>query len=215
MKVIILGCGRVGSSIANLLDSEGHQVAVIDKDPYAFERLKKDFRGLKIVGLGFDRETLEKAGIREADAFVAAAKGDNHNAVSAFIARNYFGVPKVIARIYDSERARIYWKMGITTIAPVSWAVNEIRDFLLFQEISARVGFGAGEVKLVECSCSGHLAGRTVSEVDDGKHIRFVALVRRGHAQIPPPGFILEESDMLILAVDDIGMQKLNEVVRG
>lgn len=215
MKVIILGCGRVGSQIANMLDLEGHEVSVIDKDPNAFDRLRPEFKGQKIVGLGFDRNTLLKAGIETADAFVATARGDNHNAVSAFIARNYFHVPKVIARIYDSERAKIYWQMGINTIAPVSWAVKQIKDFLFQKEEEPLLEFGAGEVKVVKCSCLGHLSGKAVKDIEDGKHIKLVALIRKGTAILPPPGHMLEDGDEIVLSVDEVGFNKINELLRG
>lgn len=215
MKVIILGCGRVGSNLANLFDSDGHDVSVIDKDPLAFERLRSGFSGKTLVGLGFDRQTLENAGIEEADAFIAAAKGDNHNAVSAFVARNVFGVPKVIARIYDSERARIYWNMGIATVAPVRWAVNQIKDYVLYPDIAVKADLGTGEVRIVECHCDVHLSGKVINDVEDGKHIKVVAVERKGQTFIPPAGFVLESGDRIMLAVDDYGAQKLQEILRG
>lgn len=215
MKIVILGCGRVGAALANMFDSEGHEVSVIDRDPCSFERLKPDFKGKKLVGLGFDREVLTRAGIESADIFVAAARGDNHNAVSAFVARNHFKVPRVIARIYDSERARLYWNMGIITVAPVSWAVNQIRDFVLHPDVAVKGEFGNGMVKVVECTATKSIAGRPVGEIEDSEHIRVVALERYGQAFMPPKGFVLEEGDRLVFAADSYGLSKLHEILRG
>jgi trk system potassium uptake protein TrkA len=215
MKVIILGCGRVGSELAARLEARNHDITVIDRDPLAAERLSPGFKGRFIVGLGFDRQTLIEAGIEKADAFVATARGDNHNAVSSFIARNVFEVPKVIARIYNPERANIYWKMGISTISPVAWAVNEIVDFLVHPDVRIRASLGSGEVKIIECDCFGSLAGMTVKELDDKREIRVVSVVRRGHALMPEPGLVIEKGDSLVLAVTENGREKLQELLKG
>jgi trk system potassium uptake protein TrkA len=124
VHVVILGCGRVGSSLAHELERRGHDVAVIDRDPAAFRRLGEHFTGRQIKGLGFDRDTLVAAGIEGSDAFAAVSNGDNSNIISARLARETFGVPKVIARIYDAKRAEVYERLGIPTIATVPWTAN-------------------------------------------------------------------------------------------
>ena len=117
MRVVVMGCGRVGTSLADALSRLGHEVAVIDRDPTAFHRLSPDFTGERILGMGFDREVLLRAGIEHADAFAAVSSGDNSNIISARVAREMFGVQKVVARIYDAKRAAVYERLGIPTVA--------------------------------------------------------------------------------------------------
>src|SRR5919109_257140 len=131
MKVVIMGCGRVGAELTVELAKAGHDVAIVDKRKEAFDRLPPGFDARTVVGIGFDRETLEEAGIKEAEAFVAVSNGDNSNIVSARIAREHYHVPKVIARIYDPRRAEIYERLNIPTVASVAWSVGQI-EFLLF-----------------------------------------------------------------------------------
>jgi len=117
MKVIIMGCGRVGEQLARLLVTEGHQIVVIDQEPSALERLGANFKGQRIAGVGFDRDVLLRAGIEQADAFAAASSSDNANIVAARIAHNIFHVPRVVARLFDPRRAEIYRRMGMLTIS--------------------------------------------------------------------------------------------------
>src|SRR5437870_1418722 len=127
MHVVIMGCGRVGATLAVELSKSGHSVAVIDKRREAFDRLPPGFEARTVVGLGFDREVLEEAGIKEAGAFIGVSNGDNSNIVSARIAREHYHVPKVVARIYDPRRAEIYERLNIPTISAVRWASRQIQ----------------------------------------------------------------------------------------
>src|ERR1700752_777189 len=131
MHVVIMGCGRVGSTLALRLEQLGHPVAVIDQDAGAFRRLSKDFQGRSVVGVGFDRETLAEAGIEEAGAFAAVSNGDNSNIISARVAREQFGVEHVAARIYDPRRAEVYQRLGIPTVATVKWTADQMLRRLL------------------------------------------------------------------------------------
>src|SRR5437870_6635763 len=126
MHVVIMGCGRVGAEVTVQLAKAGHAVAIIDKRPEAFERLPPGFEAKKVVGFGFDRSTLEEAGIKEAGAFVAVSSGDNSNIVSARVAREHYHVPKVVARIFDPNRAEIYERLDIPTVASVRWTAKQI-----------------------------------------------------------------------------------------
>src|SRR2546423_13298779 len=126
MKVVIMGCGRVGAELTVELGKAGHDVAIIDKRKEAFDRLPPGFEARRFVGVGFDRETLEEAGIKEADAFIAVSSGDNSNILSARVAREYYHVPSVIARIYDPRRAEIYERLNIPTVASVKWTAKQI-----------------------------------------------------------------------------------------
>src|SRR6476659_4344044 len=126
VHVVIMGCGRVGSSLAHHLERLEQSVAVIDMDPSAFRRLGDHFQGRTVTGLGFDRSTLVAAGVDEADAFAAVSSGDNSNIIAARLARETFGVQKVVARIYDQRRAEVYERLGIPTVATVRWTADRI-----------------------------------------------------------------------------------------
>ncbi len=131
MKIIIMGCGRVGAQLANLLDADGHQVTVIDIDAHSFRRLPPSFGGTALVGDGTDEEMLKKAGIAEADAFVAVTQGDNRNVMAAQIARNIFNVPRVVCRIYDPLRKDVYEALGLEAVSPTTVFAQLLRDKLL------------------------------------------------------------------------------------
>lgn len=126
VRIVIMGCGRVGSRLARTLDRTGREVSVVDMDPEAFRRLGADFGGRTVRGMGFDRDTLIEAGIEGAQAFAAVSSGDNSNIIAARVARETFGVDTVVARIYDPRRAEIYQRLGITTVATVAWAAGQI-----------------------------------------------------------------------------------------
>jgi len=120
MKIVIMGCGRVGAQLASLLDAEGHQVTVLDTDSYSFRRLSPDFHGTALLGNGTEEETLQKANIEEADAFVAVTQGDNRNVMAAQIAKHIFNIPRVLCRIYDPLRRDMYDTLGIEAFSPIT-----------------------------------------------------------------------------------------------
>jgi trk system potassium uptake protein TrkA len=128
MKVVIMGCGRVGGRLAGLLDIEGHSVTILDIDSYSFRRLPPEFTGTALVGDGMDEEALKKAGIEEADAFVAVTEVDNHNIMAAQIARYIFNVPKVVCRIYDPMRRELFSSLGIDTLSPTTTFAQMLKD---------------------------------------------------------------------------------------
>lgn len=130
MRVIILGCGRVGAYLANMLAGAGHQVTVIDRNSLAFSRLGADFPGKTVVGTGIDEDVLRRAGIEQADAFVAVTNGDNTNMMSAQVAREIFGIKRVICRVYDPLRGELYRTLGLETICSTTWAANRIKELL-------------------------------------------------------------------------------------
>ncbi len=130
MKVVIMGSGRVGAQLAGLLDAEGHQVSVLDNDAYSFRRLPPDFGGMALVGNGLDQEALKKAGIEEADAFVAVTQGDNRNVMAAQIAKHIFNVPRVICRIYDPLRQELYQTLGLEAISPTTIFAGILKEKL-------------------------------------------------------------------------------------
>src|SRR5881396_786682 len=150
MHVVVVGCGRVGSELAVTLESEGHTVAVIDKNRNAFRRLPERWTGRAVLGFGFDREHLEQAGVTEAGALAAVTSGDNSNVLSARIARETFGVPNVVARIYDPRRAVIYQRLGIPTVATVTWTTDQVMRRLFPDTSVTDWADPSGELVLVE-----------------------------------------------------------------
>ena len=131
MHVIIMGCGRVGAELATTLDREGHDVTILDMNAYQFTRfLPEAFGGRKIVGNGIDEDTLRRAGIEEADAFIAVTQGDNRNVMACQIARHIFGVGRVVSRIYDPIREQMYHRLGLRTISPTKVGAQLLKDAL-------------------------------------------------------------------------------------
>lgn len=131
MKVLITGCGRIGSHLANILDKEGHEVSIIDKDRSAFKKLSSDFKGKTVGGLGIDQDTLKKAGIESADVFVAVTRGDNTNIMASQIAREIYKVPRVITRIVDPVREEAYRELGLETFPSTTIGAYLIRNSIL------------------------------------------------------------------------------------
>src|SRR3954462_229139 len=162
-----MGCGRVGSTIAHSLETLGHSVAVVDQDGGAFRRLGPDFRGRQVTGVGFDRDTLVEAGIEEAAAFAAVSSGDNSNIISARVARETFGVDKVVARIYDPKRAEVYARLGIPTVATVRWTADEMLRRLLGDGAHSLWSDPSGHVVLADMTYHQQWVGHSVKKLED------------------------------------------------
>jgi len=201
MKVIIIGCGRVGEQLARLLVDEGHLVSVIDYDARALERLGPNFKGERIVGVGFDRDVLMKAGIEQADAFAAASASDNVNIVAARIAHNIFHVPRVVARLFDPQRAEIYRRLGMLTISSTTWGAERLRELLTSAELDPIISFGSGEVNVINIDIPSHLAGRMVKDLTVPNEINIVSITRQGAAFIPALGSQFKEGDVAQVAI--------------
>ncbi len=201
MKIIIMGCGRVGEQLARFLVDEGHQVVVIDYDASAMARLGPNFKGQRIVGVGFDREVLEKAGIQQADAFAAASSSDNANIVAARIAHNIFHVPRVVARLFDPQRAEIYRRLGMLTISSTTWGAERLRELITSAELDPIISFGSGEVSLVNIEVPPQLVGRMVKDLTVSGEIIVIAITRQGAAFIPTLGSQFNEGDVLHVAI--------------
>lgn len=213
MKIVIMGCGRAGAQLARILSLEGQDVTVIDKDVSAFERLGGAFTGETVVGVGFDRDVLIKAGVEQADAFVAVTNGDNHNMVGALAAKTRFGVPKVVARVYDPAREKVYQHLGIQTISPTSWAANKIRSMVLHVGLVRHMSFGNGEVELVEGQVPPQLAGHTVADLAVTGDIQVVAIVRYGKPFIPTAGTVFQQEDGLQIVVTASAVPRLKKML--
>ena len=200
MHVIVVGCGRVGSGLASTLARAGHSVAIIDKNAKAFRRLPDDFSGSRVVGLGFDRDTLSSAGAEKADAFAAVTSGDNSNVLAARIAKENFEITSVVARIYDPRRAQIYQRLGIATVATVAWTTDQIARRLI-EATSNDWTDQSGSLSLIERGLPRAWAGQRLSDLGDGTRFRVVALSRAGGAQIAGPDLVGQEGDVLHLLV--------------
>ena len=205
MHIVILGCGRVGSLLAHRLDDQGHSVAVVDMDPKAFRRLGDSFTGTTVTGIGFDRETLEAAGITRAHGFAAVSSGDNTNILSARVARETYGVAHVVARIYDPGRAEVYERLGIPTVATVSWTAGQIMRQLLPSGAAPEYVDPSGSMMLAEVHIGGVWLGRRVTELEDSLPARVGFLTRYGSAFLPESDTVLQQGDVvhLLLAPDD------------
>jgi trk system potassium uptake protein TrkA len=201
VHVIIAGCGRVGSELATNLERLGHSVAVVDKNEKAFKRLRSDFGGKQVVGFVFDRDVLEEAGIKEADAFASVTNGDNSNIVSARMAKEHYRLKQVVARIYDPRRAQIYQRLGIQTVATVRWTTDQILRLMLPEDVPVEHTLDNGEVVITAVPTPTELVGRRAHEVDLAGRRRVVAVSRFGVPRVPDNGLTLQDGDTLHISV--------------
>jgi len=201
VHVVVVGCGRVGSSLATGLIEAGHSVAIIDKRPEAFDRLGQGFTGQAIAGIGFDRDRLTEAGIEKAAALAAVTNGDNSNIMIARVARETFGVERVVARIYDPRRAAIYQRLGIPTVATVSWASERVLRHILPELAAVDWVDPSAKVCLIERAVPASWAGHLVSDLEEPGRARLVAIGRLGVAQIPKSDLVAQEGDIAYVAV--------------
>jgi trk system potassium uptake protein TrkA len=200
VHVVIMGCGRVGSSLAHALERLGHTVAVIDKDEQAFRRLGAEFRGTSLVGNGFDREKLVKAGIEHAGAFAAVSNGDNSNIIAARVARETFGVANVVARIYDARRAAVYERLGIPTVATVPWTTDRFLRTLVPEGTATAWRDPTGTVAIVQLPLHPSWVGRTINELQDATGSRVAFIMRFGTGLLPKPKTVLQADDAVWVA---------------
>lgn len=213
MKLIIVGCGRLGSGLAKRLELAGHTVTVVDKDPESFNRLGASFRGCLQCGVGFDREVLLAAGIQRSDCLAAVTGSDEANALIARIATQFFHVPKVVARLYDPRKAEIYRRLGVQTISPVSWGISRAAELLSFSTLHTTLSLGSGAVDLVETEIPSPLVGRTVRELTVPGELTVAALSRNGDTFLPTLGTVFQEADLVHLVVLASAAKRLNELL--
>ena len=216
MRVVIMGCGRVGSELSlQLLKAEPpHDVTVIDKDPEAFFRYPPAEGTTTVVGLGFDRDVLREAGIEQADAFVAVSSGDNSNIVSARVALEHYHVPKVIARIYDPRRAEIYERLNIPTVATTAWGIKQIQLMLFHDRKEIREQIAGGELIRLRVPVPSHLVGTSPTSLNvDGK-LLVVGISRGGGGFIPTSSSTLQEGDFMAVIMTKDGEPLLDEMLQ-
>lgn len=201
MHVIVVGCGRVGSGLAVRLEQDGHTVAVLDKNRRAFRRLPEEWPGQTVVGFGFDRDDLAAAGVERAGALAAVTSGDNSNILTARIARETYQIPNVVARIYDPRRALIYQRLGIPTVATVTWTTDQVVRRLFPDRAVVEYSNGTGEIDFVEVSLPDGWVGRRLGGLIEGDLFRPVLVTRAGQAKMAGPELVGQVGDVLLMAV--------------
>ncbi|MEV5710609.1 TrkA family potassium uptake protein [Actinoallomurus sp. NPDC052274] len=213
MHIVIMGCGRVGSTLAHILEDKGHTVAIIDQSPEAFRRLRGGFKGRRITGFGFDRDVLVEAGIEQASAFVAVSSGDNSNIISARVARETFGVENVVARIYDPRRAEVYQRLGIPTVATVRWTADQMIRRLLPEGVSSLWRDPTGEVVLAEVQTDPKWIGAKVAALEEAAKTRVAYLSRMGEALVPTGDTVIQDGDVVHVMAASSDIQRINDAV--
>jgi trk system potassium uptake protein TrkA len=198
---VIMGCGRTGSTLAQMVEDRGHTVAVVDQSPDAFRRLGPAFEGRHVVGLGFDRDTLAEAGIEDAYAFAAVSSGDNSNILSARVARETFGVQNVVARIYDPGRAEVYQRLGIPTVATVRWTADQMARRLLPSGAISEYRDPSGSLMLAEVHVDNGWVGRRMATLEAATRTRVAYLTRLGRGLVPDPDTVYQEGDLVHLVM--------------
>ena len=200
-----MGCGRVGATLAQSLEGQGHSVAIIDQNPEAFRRLDAEFTGKKVTGLGFDRETLAQAGIEDAYAFAAVSDGDNSNILAARVVRETFGVDNVVARIYDPRRAEIYQRLGIPTVATVRWTADQVLRRMLPMGATDEYRDASGRVVMAQVDVHPSWLGRPVEHLEAATGARVAFVTRFGDGMLPTPTMVIQEHDLVHVLRTDRG----------
>ncbi len=211
MYIIIVGCGRVGSELASLLQQEGHDVVIIDKDPKSFRRLGSNFNGITLTGNGYDTDLLKEAGIEKADAVCVVTNGDNTNIMAAQAAKNIFKVPKVIARVYDPKRASIYKQLGLDVISGTVLFAAMLRDKIIESHFTGYL-IETGELGVIEIPIKDDFAKKKVSDVNIADEFLVTTIVRKKGAIIPGQDTVLEKGDLLMGVVKTDSVAKVKKI---
>ena len=207
MHFVIMGCGRVGASLAKALDANGHSVAVVDRDPDSFLKLGREFSGSTITGIGFDRETLSQAKTSEAYAFAAVSSGDNSNILAARVARETFGVVNVAARIYDPNRAQVFERLGIPTVPTVRWTADQVMRKLVPQGSITEFREPSGRLVLAEVHLDPSWVARPIKEIETRTKARVAYVTRLSEGILAHEDLLLQDGDLvhLMCPVESLG----------
>jgi trk system potassium uptake protein TrkA len=212
VHVVIMGCGRVGSTLAYSLEARGHSVAVIDVDADAFRRLGTEFTGLTVTGMGFDREVLIAAGIERADAFAAVSSGDNSNIISARLARENFGVSRVVARIYDAKRAEVYERLGIPTVATVRWTADRMLRHLVPEANTELWRDPTSTISIIEVPVDRDWVGKPLRMLEEATGTRAAYVMRFGIGTLPTASTVIQEGDQVFMLVTDEMIEAVTKI---
>ena len=203
LHIVIMGCGRVGAALSLQLAPLDHTIAVIDQDPIAFRRLGETFPGRQVTGVGFDRDTLVEAGIEQAGAFAAVSSGDNSNIIAARVARETFGVHRVVARIYDPKRAEVYERLGIPTVATVRWTADRMLRQLVQDSADELWRDPTSSIAIVEVPVHPGWVGRPLRALEEASGARVAYLMRFGVGILPTGSAIVQDGDQVFMLVTD------------
>jgi trk system potassium uptake protein TrkA len=203
VHIVIMGCGRVGSTLAMSLEARGHSVAVVDHDPDSFRRLGADFAGRTITGEGFDKDVLSQADIERADAFAAVSSGDNSNIISARVARETFGVQRVVARIYDPKRAEVYERLGIPTVATVRWTADRMLRHLVPDGNLELWRDPTSTVSMIEVPVHPDWISHPLRALEEASGARVAFLMRFGIGTLPTASTVVQDGDQIFMLVTD------------
>ena len=208
-----MGCGRVGAGLSKVLEAAGHSVAIIDQNREAFRRLGPNFQGRTVAGVGFDQDILLEAGIENAGAFAAVSNGDNSNILAARVARERYNVQNVVARIYDPERAEIYQRLGIPTVATVLWTTDQMMRRLAPEGSQSEWRDASGTVQLCEVSLHRAWFGRPALLIEEATGARVAFITRLGEGLIPNSHTVLQEGDLVHVTLMEADRSKLDEIL--
>lgn len=213
VHVVIMGCGRVGSTLARSLEDRSHTVSIIDSNPDSFRRLGASFAGTKVAGIGFDQKVLEQAGIRDAEAFAAVSSGDNSNIIAARVARETFGIQQVVARIYDPGRAEVYQRLGISTVATVKWTADQVLRRIL--PVGAEPDFRdpSGTIRLDAVPCPEPWVGHRTVQFQSQSGCRIAWIDRLGEGMLPTKESVLQEGDLMHLVMREETAERVYTVI--
>lgn len=213
MKMIVVGCGHLGSGLAVNLAAEGNQVTVLSKEEKQFIALGEDFQGETISGVEFDKDILEQAGIERCDSLIACTESDETNALVARIARIYYKVPRVIARLYDQRKVDIYNSLDIQVIATTRWGIARAKELLTFSHLDSVFSFGNTPVEVVRIEAPILVVGKSLHSVFPMNEVRIIALTRGNKTFIPDHKLLLQKHDVVYLAVMADAVGKLQQAL--
>jgi trk system potassium uptake protein TrkA len=214
MKVVIAGCGRVGTQIAEMMSMDGHDVVVIDNDPGSFRRLSKSYSGELVEGVAFDEETLRKAGIEEADAFAAVTNFDNANLMAAEVAEKVFGVPRVISRLFNPDKELTFEAMGIDYVCGTTCVAGNIMERLVAPSLLVRSKYAANQYLMAEFDLPRRWEGAMVSHIEEKEGVRFAFLVRSGELLLPNGSTVMQSGDRALASVRANRARRLERQLR-
>ena len=211
MYIVIVGCGRVGAQLAQLLSSEGHDVVVVDKNSSSFSRLGGGFNGVTLVGNAFTVDVLKQAGIEKADAFCAVTNGDNTNILASQIAKKLFNIPKVIARVYDPQRAEIYKELGLDVLSGTALLASLMRDKVIENSLTSYL-IETNQLGVMEIDVSDKMDSSSISQINVPDEFIVSAIIRNKDVIIPRPETIVLKGDKVIGVVKITSLNKIKKL---